>query len=363
LFPSHARAERASCDFAKNKIMRRLCLAAAAAFTHAAFRLPAAPTVSSALSVATAAFETSCVPEAALSAEYLLTRAAGFGNDRGALSRNGQDVLSIEAKCEFERMCAMRLERTPVQYILGDWDFHDLTLALRQPVLIPRPETEELVEHVLQAHARPEREAEAARTFLDVGCGSGAIGLALLHSLSDSTCVAIDVSAEAVALATENAARCGVAGRYTAQLVAGGIASYGAVDVSNSAIAGECGDTDARRPPRFDVIVSNPPYIPRADMPTLEREVVGYEDERALCGGTDGLDVVRDLLSVAPRLLRPEGPRAIWLEVDPSHPPLIQEWLAREPQASELRMELVRWLSDGYGRPRFCEVRWLGPLS
>ena len=87
---------------------------------------------------------------------------------------------------------------------------------------------------MLQAHSRPEGGAEAAHTILDVGCGSGAIGLALLHSMSDSTCVAIDVSAEAVALATENAAHCGVARRYTAQLVAGGIASYGGMDGNSS---------------------------------------------------------------------------------------------------------------------------------
>lgn len=340
--------------------MRRLCLAAAAAFSHAAFRLPPAPTVASALRMATAAFHDGLVPEAALSAEHLLARAAGFGNDRAALGRNGQDVLSIEAKLEFEQMCALRLKRTPVQYILGDWDFHQLTLALRAPVLIPRPETEELVEHVLKSHARPERETEAARTILDVGCGSGAIGLALLHSLRDSSCVAIDVSAEAVALATENAVRCGLDTRYNAQLVPGGIAAYGAIVGSDQGAEDESTGTGAH-PPCFDVIVSNPPYIPRVDMLTLEREVVGYEDDRALCGGDDGLDVVRELLRVAPRLLRPEGPRAIWLEVDTSHPPLIEEWLAREPQASELRLEFTQWLADGYGRPRFCEVRWKGP--
>ena len=111
----------------------------------------------------------------------------------------------------------------------------------------------------------------------------------------------------------------------------------------------------------FDVIVSNPPYIPRADMSTLEAEVVGHEDDRALCGGEDGLDIVRELLLSAPSLLRPDGPKTIWLEVDPSHPPLIRDWLASEPQASELRMEFVQWLSDSYGLPRFCQVRWHGP--
>ena len=77
----------------------------------------------------------------------------------------------------------------------------------------------------------------------------------------------------------------------------------------------------------FDVIVSNPPYIPAADMPGLAPEVRRYEDHAALCGGVDGADVIRDLVRVAPRLLRAAGPRAIWLEVDPSHPRLLERWL------------------------------------
>ena len=179
---------------------RQLCFAAAAAALSHAFRLPPAPTIGTALLAATAAFNDQSIPEAELSAEHLLTRAVGFGNDRGALSWNKQEPLSPEAQADFERMCAQRLERTPVQYILGDWDFLDLTLAMRPPVLIPRPETEELVDHVLKSHgASAESSSGRASTFLDVGCGTGAIGLALLHGMRSSTCVAIDLSADAVA--------------------------------------------------------------------------------------------------------------------------------------------------------------------
>jgi release factor glutamine methyltransferase len=216
-------------------------------------------------------------------------------------------------------------------------------------VLIPRPETEELVEHVLATHGG---DARGALRLLDVGCGSGAIGLALLSRLTTSSCVAIDVSDAAVDLARLNAEHCGFAGRYAVRLAEGGIAQL-ATDPASL-------DRDIDAPPlggSFDIIVSNPPYIPRVDMLTLEPEVAVHEDEGALCGGDDGLDVVRDLLRAAPRLLRRDGPRTIWLEVDASHPPIIQRWVADEAQ-SGLALEMVRWLRDMGGLPRFCELRW-----
>ena len=93
----------------------------------------------------------------------------------------------------------------------------------------------------------------------------------------------------------------------------------------------------------------------------LEPEVAGHEDERALCGGDDGLDVVREVLLAAPRLLRQGGPRAVWLEVDPSHPPLIEAWL--RDARPDLGMELARAEWDVFGRLRFCEVRWRGGVE
>ena len=335
----------------------RRTLTVAAVSACQAFSLPTSPTINAALLAATSAFDARAVPEALLSAEHLLTRAAGFGCDRGALSIHKDAPLSSAACEEFERMCTQRLNRVPVQYILGDWDFRELTLTLRPPTLIPRPETEELVQLVLDAHGGEPESQDAASAFLDVGCGSGAIGLALLHSLRGSTCVGIDVSEDAVALATLNAEQCGLSQRYAAHLVPDGIAGYDSSFEAGEGAQGE-GAGSSTTTALFDVIVSNPPYIPRADMAALEAEVAHHEDDRALCGGNDGLDVVRDLLRAAPRLLNPEGPRAIWLEVDTSHPPLIEGWLRDEPQATELCMVMTRWLPDAFGRPRFCEVRW-----
>ena len=255
----------------RSRLPRRLALLACAHLSSAtatelpSFRLapPATASLGAALQSAVAAFATAAVPEAEVSAQHLLARAAGFGSSRSALTAQLDAPLSEPARSRFEQMCLRRLARQPVQYILGDWDFHELTLQLRAPVLIPRPETEQLVEMVLAAHGD-----QPALRLLDVGCGSGAIGLALLNKLPRATCVGIDIREEAVDLSAENAALVGVAARYSALHVPGGIAAF-----------------TAEQP--FDVIVSNPPYIPAADMPGLAPEVRRYEDHAALCGGTD----------------------------------------------------------------------------
>ena len=321
-----------------------------------AYRLPAeARSAAAALRAAEAAFTTANVPEPRLSAEHLLAAATGATRRSDALLRLSTPLNGVP-RTRFEEMCAARLARTPVQYIVGEWDFHDLTLTLAPPVLIPRPETEELVELVLQAvrlRAPAESAAGDELRLLDIGCGSGAIGLALLHQLRSATCVGLDVSEAAVALALANARRLTLEGRYEAVLEPGGIGAL-AHEEPNAASAAALG-----LPRRFDLIVSNPPYIPRADMAALAAEVADYEDERALCGGEDGLDVIREIVRAAPRLLRPEGGRSIWLEVDTSHPQALREWLA-QPHGLATGVKFMRWFPDLSGNPRFCELQWDG---
>jgi len=137
-----------------------------------AFRLPAqATSLGSALSAAETAFLKGKVPEARLSAEHLLAHATGL-RERSRLFGRDDEPLAADARASFEEMCMQRLRRTPVQYIVGDWDFHELTLRVAPPVLIPRPETEELVELVLAAARGPATaaaEAGASFRILDVG--------------------------------------------------------------------------------------------------------------------------------------------------------------------------------------------------
>lgn len=152
--------------------------------------------------------------------------------------------------------CRRRVAREPLQYILGDWDFRRLTLEMRAPVLIPRPETEELVGLALAAWPRP---AARACRFLDIGCGTGAVALALLDELPASSGVAIDVDPAAVALTARNSARLALAERLSVMHTA-----FEQMPVPAQP---------------FDLIVSNPPYLSAHDMAHRQPELL-YEKKK-----------------------------------------------------------------------------------
>ena len=245
---------------------------------------------------------------------------------------------------------------------------------------MPRPETEELVEYIL-AELRTEGQrlglglgTTTPVRILDIGAGSGAIGLALVAALPGVTCMGIDPNLEAVALASENAAMLGLEDRY--ECVHASLEEFvrrgGGGDGGGGDGGGRGGASTA---PVFDLVVSNPPYIPRPDMAALEPEVRVYEDDAALCGGTDGLDIVRQILDAAPGLLgrgrrdEEEGQSdagvaqwrlksSVWLEVDSSHPPLVAQLVGPGTMAGGMGLRVVRAIDDLGGLPRFCV---LGP--
>ena len=189
---------------------------------------------------------------------------------------------------------------------------------------------------------------------MDVGAGTGAIGLALAKRFGPSIDVtAIDIDETAVALSNENAqdilVPLGIAGKYRALL-------YGASDFTNALDRGKIVHDF-----NFDVVVSNPPYIPRADMATLSSDVVEYESNHALCGGEDGLDVVRDIVKRLPEWCSDDG-CVCWMEVDTSHPILVGEWLGEEGRSSESgrrtkKVQFVQGAKDLCGRDRFVKLR------
>ncbi|CAN0397070.1 unnamed protein product, partial [Ectocarpus sp. 13 AM-2016] len=265
------------------------------------------------------------------SASELLAKAAGFRSPQEMQSKQQQQGvdtavrLSTAAWTEFRRLCLLRaVQHVPVQYLVGEWDFYGLTLEMAPPTLIPRPETEELVEMILK-WLRPsvmnaiavDRAAAAAAAaaaggdgadsssgdessmrFLDVGSGTGALGLALLGELpSGARCVAVDTQESAVRLSRRNAARTGLQARYScfhaavAELAPreNGRATAPAIDrpQSSGVEKGERGDLGFDG--SFDFVVSNPPYIPTRDMEGLPRDVADHEDSVALDGGEDGL--------------------------------------------------------------------------
>ncbi|XP_078342876.1 MTRF1L release factor glutamine methyltransferase-like isoform X1 [Oculina patagonica] len=246
------------------------------------------------------------VPEADLSVKFITEHVLGKERARDcSVIENDQNLTKEEAR-KMNEMCLQRLQRVPVQYIIGEWDFRYLTLKMKPPVFIPRPETEELVDLVATHHGLADDKGEGF-SFLEVGCGSGAICLSILSEYPQTTCVAIDKNKEAVSLTTENANRCNLSDRI--------ILHHADVQFVLPLLGSR----------KFDAIISNPPYIPEKDMAQLEPEISSYEDVQALHGGRDGLDVIKEILRVSPIVLKPES--SVWLEVDISHPKLIDQWI------------------------------------
>jgi release factor glutamine methyltransferase len=226
-----------------------------------------------------------------LDAELLLARALGV--TRTELFREPDREVKADEAAEFEELLRRRLAREPVAYILGHRAFRTIDLEVTPDVLIPRPETETLVEVALEALreipiAGPDPEDEPLA--VDVGTGSGCVALALAAEDPFVRLVATDIEPGALAVARGNAARLGLARR---------------VEFVLSDLFADVGE----RP--FDLVVSNPPYIPADEYVALEPNVRDYEPRRALYGGVDGLDFYRRLVPGAALLLRPGGTLAV----------------------------------------------------
>jgi release factor glutamine methyltransferase len=248
----------------------------------------AAASVSEALRAATRRLRASGSRSPRLDAELLLTMALGV--DRIALVTESERVLTPVEERRFEGYVCRREAHEPIAYIRGRRAFRTLELEVTPAVLIPRPETETLVEVALEALAAVPAPC-GAPLALDVGTGSGCIALALAAEDPFVTVTAVDVSEAALEQARLNAGRLGLGGRLRFLQ----------------------SDLFAALPPeaRFDVIVSNPPYIPAAEYVQLEPNVREHEPRVALYGGDDGLDVYRRLVPEALGRLRTGGMLAV----------------------------------------------------
>ncbi|XP_074644748.1 MTRF1L release factor glutamine methyltransferase-like [Tubulanus polymorphus] len=244
--------------------------------------------------------------------------------------------LNDKQKETVDQLCMKRLERMPVQYIIGEWDFLDYTFILKPPVLIPRPETEELVLFA-------EKDIRGAgMKFLEIGSGSGCVSISLLKRHETISGVAVDMSSEACSLTTLNAGKLGVSNR---------------LEIHRHEILANSASNELFKGVSFDLIVSNPPYIPTADMQHLPDEISKFEDSAALHGGSDGLDVVRNILKFSSELLKPNG--VLWMELDRTHPSQIQHVLRQlklDGEFGDLRTEI-----DFMKCPRFCRLVKLTP--
>ena len=260
-------------------------------------------------------------------AEELLGRLLGLGRAELYLQRSR--VLDAEQWRRLDRWLARRARGEPVQYITGRAAFRGLDLAVGPAALIPRPETEGLVEAVL-AVLRDELARWREPRVLDLGTGSGAIALAIADEWPAAIVTATDASDEALALARANAAACGVAGRV--RLLHG--------DWFEPIAADE----------RFEVIVSNPPYIALGERDLLARQVRDFEPDQALYSGETGLDALREIVDEAPRHL--VGGGLLALELAEMRAREVAVWLegARDWQG-------VTLIDDLAGRPRALLAR------
>src|SRR5713226_2154025 len=219
------------------------------------------------------------VAEARRESGSLLAHA--IGGDQTFVITHASDSLAIEVLATFRTLVTRRAAGEPLQYITGHQEFFKLDFELTSDVLIPRPETELIVEIALEL-----LKGDPDPFIADIGTGSGCIAISLLHELRDARAIATDISPAAHRIAQRNADRHGVGNRLTL-------------------VESDCFSAlDPKKP--LSLIASNPPYISDDELKVLQREV-GYEPRAALAGGPDGLDIIRRLLREAAPFLRPGG--------------------------------------------------------
>ena len=238
--------------------------------------------IAEALREATQVLNSAGVPEARREAGSLLSFV--LGKDRTFLISHAEDSLNDDALGQFQERVERRASGEPLQYITGYQDFFGREFRVTPDVLIPRPETELVVEAAIEVVGGP----DSAPFICDVGTGSGCIAVTLLGEIRNARAVAIDKSLAAVEIAKLNARNLSVAER----------AIFAVSD---------CFDSLDRREYQFDLVVSNPPYVSAALMPGLQREVRDHEPLIALSPGPDGLSVIRRLLDETADFLRDHG--------------------------------------------------------
>jgi release factor glutamine methyltransferase len=229
------------------------------------------------------------IDSARLDAELLLGCALGISREELILA--AAKNLSVAESYRYEDLLVRRLNREPLAYITGRQEFWSLDFLVSGDVLVPRPETEMLVEFAL-SHL-PEANNNELPRILELGTGSGAIAVALASELPQAQIIATEISPAALAIARRNASRNGVSDAI--RFLEGDLFSALAEDLENY----------------FDLIISNPPYIPRDEISTLDAEVSRWEPHAALDGGVDGLDFYRRIAEQAPAYLRQYGAVAV----------------------------------------------------
>lgn len=221
------------------------------------------------------------IPSPRLDAELLVSHALGI--DRVRIYLDFERPLTPEERASIRALVERRRRREPVAYIVGERAFYGRTFAVGPGVLVPRPDSETLIERAIELLP-----IQSDMHVLDVGTGSGCLGITLVAERPHATVTLVDVSEDALRVAQQNAAALGVADRV-------------------SLLRSDLFATVSAPAGGFDLIVSNPPYIPTGDLAGLMPDVIQHEPRLALDGGRDGLDLVRRLIAGARKQLRPGG--------------------------------------------------------
>jgi release factor glutamine methyltransferase len=303
------------------------------------------PTVREALNAAAERLAPS--PSARRDAELLLMYA--LGRERAYLLTHPDQSLTPEQSQTFLESIARRAAQEPIQYITGQQEFYGLPFRVTPDVLIPRPETEHLVEAALARLP-----GNQMLRIVDVGTGSGAIAVALAHALPLAHVIALDISPAALAVARLNAEANNVSTRIRfleSDLLAA---------LTDQSASGQTHEIDGKLGPRcpnfipengFDAILSNPPYVPESDRATLEPQVRDHEPATALFSGPTGLEIYQRLIPQAHALLAPGG----WLlmEIGFGQQPALAQLFATQPAA----WQEVTFLPDLQSIPRVALAR------
>jgi release factor glutamine methyltransferase len=235
--------------------------------------------ISEALKSATEVLRESQISDAAREAKSLL--AFVLNRNQTFLVAHAEYELSFDEEKRFRDYVTRRARREPFQYIVGRQEFCGLDFSVTKDVLIPRPETEMIVEAAIEI-----LRAKANSAFCEIGIGSGCIAISILHQVESASAIGADISEKALAVAGRNSARHRVSERLELRI------SNVFANLPNK---------------KFDLIVSNPPYIPRDDIKNLQAEVREFEPLAALTDGTDGLSIIEKIIVGAPRFLKPDG--------------------------------------------------------
>jgi release factor glutamine methyltransferase len=207
--------------------------------------------------------------------------AFALGKTKTFLLTHDDYELSEAEAAAFQSLVERRAAREPFQYITGRQEFYGLDFAVAPGVLIPRPETETIVENALEILKNSENPR-----FCEVGVGSGCISVSILFNVLAATAIGLDVSEKALEVSRKNADKHDVAAR---------------LELRKSDVFGALGDE------KFDLIVSNPPYIPRSEIDGLQSEVRDFEPLEALTDGGDGLSIIEKIVQAAPKFIKSGG--------------------------------------------------------